>query len=342
MTVIERIQSQGILRNGTKERGFRYRHADGRPASAGELERIRELKIPPAWSDVAIHPSAGARVQAVGRDSAGRWQYLYHEAHVARRERQKEARLVRFIDALPRMRRAVERDLALPGIPRAKVLAGILRVLATCFLRPGSEDYADQNGSFGIATLRRRHVNVQGDRVLFDFEGKSGKRQVRELTDRSVAALVRRLLRYPGEVFKFQAEDGSLVDVRRKHINAYLKEVMGEQFSAKDFRTWAGSLLCASALAREGAEPGKLTKHRIAAALREVAGHLGNTPAVCRSSYVSPTVLRRFTEGRVIRAHVQDVSELMKGSVRKIERSERALAELLRGTKNGSALSRGT
>jgi DNA topoisomerase I len=331
MTIIERLQQSGIRRMGSPRSGFRYRASSGRAASTADRERIDALKIPPAWADVAINPSPKGAVQAVGRDAAGRWQYLYHEAHAARRERKKQERLVRFIAALPRMRRTIARDLARPGLPREKVLAGILKVLGACFLRPGSKVYTDQNGSYGLATLRRQHVVVAGDRVLFDFVGKSKKRQRRELRDAKIARLVRELLRYPGEVFKYRADDGTMTDVHTGHINAYIKEVMGEQFSAKDFRTWAGTLLCACALARRAREARtkQEKKKRIAEALREVAEHLGNTPAVCRSSYVFPAVLQSFEHGRVIGEHFDSVDELTNGNARLVERSERALIELL-------------
>jgi len=332
MTIIQRLQTNGIRRTGSPARGFRYR-AGGRRLSREDHERIRALKIPPAWRDVAIHTSRVSAVQAVGRDAAGRWQYLYHESHAARRERRKQERLVRFIGALPRMRRAIARDLALPGLPREKVLAGVLKILGTCFLRPGSRIYADQNGSYGLATLRRQHVSVKGDVTSFDFQGKSKKRQQHELSDRRVARLVRELLRYPGEVFKFRSDSGTMADVHAGHINAYIKSVMGEQFSAKDFRTWAGTLLCACALAREErrhASTRPQRKRRIAEALREVSRHLGNTPAVCRASYVFPAVLRSFQNGRVLRRYFENVAELTNGNARRVEQSERALIELLR------------
>ncbi|HKO21963.1 MAG TPA: DNA topoisomerase IB [Candidatus Eisenbacteria bacterium] len=332
MTIIERLQARGIRRLGSKERGFRYRTASGSRVTAEDRERIDALKVPPAWRDVAIHPSPGALVQAVGRDKAGRWQYRYHAKQVLRRNRAKRERLLRFIAALPRMRRAVTRDLALRGLKREKVLAGVLRILSTCFLRPGSEEYASQNGSYGIATLKPRHVSVRGDLIRFDFEGKSGRRQVRELRDRRLAPLVRALLRHPGEVFKFESDGGAMVDVRREHINAYIMQVMGERFSAKDFRTWAGTLLCACALARDGVgNPSSRTeaKRRVVAAVREVSEHLGNTPAVCRASYVFPEVIRRFELGRVLENRIEGVDELVNGSPRALERCERALLDLL-------------
>jgi DNA topoisomerase-1 len=274
MTLTERLERTGIRRRGSKESGFRYVRADGSPVSAADRARIEALRIPPAWRDVAIHPSPNGTLQAVGRDAAGRWQYRYHPAHEARRERKKYARLLTFAEALPRMRRALGRDLARPGLPREKVLACALRLLASCFLRPGSARYAAENESFGVATLRRRHVSVEGSVVRLDFPGKSGKRQMRELDDKQVAAIVRRLAREPGEVFKYRAETGEWIDVRRRDVNDYIKETMGARFTAKDFRTWAGTVLCACALARAGAQAGETRtarRKKMVAAVRETA-----------------------------------------------------------------------
>ena len=237
--------------------------------------------------------------------------------------------------ALPRMRRRSCATGA-PGIPREKVLAGVSKSWP-CLL-PRQQVYTDQNGSYGLATLRRQHVSVRGDRVLFDFVGKSGKRQQQELHDRRVARLVRELTRYPGEVFKFRSDSGDLIDVHTGHINVYIKEVTGAQFSAKDFRTWAGTLLCACALARaekraekRPARTKKERRKRIAEALQEVADHLGNTPAVCRSSYVFPAVLRSFEKGRVISEYFRRRRRPLERSALLVERaSEPARAPSMR------------
>lgn len=333
MTILERLQTNGIRRLGTQARGFRYRRAEGRAVTKAERSRIEALKIPPAWTEVAISASESTAVQAVGKDAAGRWQYLYHARHVARRDGKKQARLLRFIAALPQMRRTVRRDLALPGIPRAKVLAGTLTILGTCFLRPGGEAYASENGSYGIATLQRRHVSVRGDVLSFDFKGKSAQRHQRQLRNRRLARLVRELLRHPGEVFKFRSEDGAITDLRTGHINAYIKEVMGEAFSAKDFRTWAANLITACALAKlvNGGPPRhRISKPQIAEVMREVAGHLGNTPAVCRTSYVFDSLIALGQRGVVIRYACDAPSSLTNGRLRALERSERALIALLR------------
>jgi DNA topoisomerase-1 len=222
-----------------------------------------------------------------------------------------------------------------PGLPREKVLASIVQILSTCFLRPGSEVYAEENGSFGVTTLRRRHVSVRGHTVTFDFPGKSGKRQTRDLRDRKVARVVRELLSLPGrEVFQFVNGDGSPVDVRRSHINEYIKEVMGERFSAKDFRTWAGTLICACALARAGEEAeeesGAARRRRVVEAIREAADHLGNTVAVCRSSYIYPSVIRGFERGRVIDRYFDTLDQLVERRSTGLHASEKALLKLLR------------
>jgi DNA topoisomerase-1 len=286
---------------------------------------------------VLIHPSPRAGVAAVGRDSAGRLQYRYQAHHTERQEARKYERLVAFAQALPAMRRRIDADLRRRGLGRERVLAGMLRIMSTCFLRAGSEVYAKENGSFGIATLRPRHVSVRGDTVRFDFPGKSGQRQVRELRDRRVARLVRELLKVPGrDVFKFILDDGAVVDVRRRHLNEYIREVMGERFSAKDFRTWAGTLICACCLSRCPCVPcasRKVQKRAVVAAVKETAAHLGNTPAVCRTSYISPRVLECFERGEVVRADFHSVEELAAHGEARLHAVERALLALLTGKK---------
>ncbi|MFP2927505.1 DNA topoisomerase IB, partial [Pyxidicoccus sp. 3LG] len=289
---------------------------------------------------VAISPSPTARLQAVGRDAAGRWQYRYHASHTRRQEERKFERIVSFARALPRMRRRVSADLRRKGLGRDKVMATILRILGSCFIRPGSQQYADENGSFGLATLRRRHVRVAGDTVTFDFPGKSGKQQFRQLKDRRVATVVRQLLKVPGrDVFKFVLDDGAVVDVRRRHINEYIQEVMGAQFSAKDFRTWAGTLICACALARarervqhedDGGRVKKtVLKKSMVAAVKEAAEHLGNTPAVARSSYIYPSVLAMFERGQVVDRYFDSVEELATVGSEGLHCSEKALLHML-------------
>jgi DNA topoisomerase I len=333
MTRIEKLHATGIRRLGSPKKGFRYVTADGNRPSAADLDRIRRLVLPPAWRDVAINASPLAALQAVGRDAAGRWQYRYSEEHERRREARKRERLVEFAESLPNMRAAIERDLRRPELDREKVMACILRILATCFLRPGSQIYAAENGSYGIATLRNRHVTVSGDRIRYDFPGKSGKRQQVEFRDRRVAAIIRKLKRVPGkELFKYRDFDGTIVDVKRRHINQYIKEVMGERFTAKDFRSWAGTLLCACALARAGADPSDsrtARRKKVVAAIRNTASILGNTPAVCRKSYIYPSVLDTFERGRTIRQNFETVEHLV-ARRRGLHPAEKAVLRLLK------------
>lgn len=335
MTNLERLQINGIKRLGNPRRGFRYQSPNGRLTKA-DLQRIHDLKIPPAWTEVAINPAVKGRLQVIGKDAAGRWQYLYHQNHTRRQELHKFRRLTKFAQAIPNMRKTVARHLRQPGLSRERVLASVLRILSTCFMRPGSEVYASEHGSYGIATLRRKHVNVKGDLVEFDFPGKSGVQQQRQLRDRQVARVIRSTLKVPGyNVFKYENGDGKFVTVTRRHINEYIKEVMGESFSAKDFRTWAGTLVCACALAREGDDiPEQKTakKKRIVAAIKETAEVLGNTPAVCRGSYVCPEIINAFEKGQVIDNCSPKIDNLLTFRGRGLHKSEKALLKFLKGS----------
>lgn len=336
MTHLERLQENGIRRLGSPKRGFRYQSTNGRLTKT-DLKRIDELKIPPAWIDVAINPAATGRVQAIGKDAAGRWQYLYHQNHTRAQELRKFRRLTKFAEALPKMRRTVSRHLRDKELSRERVLACILRILSTCFMRPGSEAYASEHGSYGIATLRRKHVKVKGDVVEFDFPGKSGVRQSRQLRDRQVAQVMRATMKLPGHnVFKFVNGNEQVVSVTGRHINDYIKDVMGASFSAKDFRTWAGTLICACALARDGEAPDRKTvrNKRIVAAIKETAEVLGNTPAVCRGSYVCPEIINAFDRGRIVKNCYTRLDDLIGFRGRGLHKAEKALLKFLkRGVK---------
>ena len=332
MTRIQKLQEKGIRRLGTPKSGFRFRNADGSAVSRGDLDRIHWLKIPPAWTEVAIDPSPGAALQAVGRDAAGRWQYRYHEAHVRKRERRKLHRMIAFAGALPRMRSAIARDLVLPGLPREKVLAAIVRIMATRYLRPGSRRYAEENDSFGLVTLRRRHVTNGRGSIALRFRGKSGKEHEVELKNPEVLRVIRESLRLPGrQVFQYRDESGAIVPASRRTLNAYIKNVMGANFSAKDFRTWAGTLICANLLAREAEAIPETRRGRrrvVAAAVKETARRLGNTPAVCRASYIAPAVVEKFERGVTLPTTVASVDRLVER--RSLHRAEKALVRLLR------------
>jgi DNA topoisomerase-1 len=333
MTNLERLQSTGIRRVGSPKRGFRYISLNGSAVTKADRDRINNLRIPPAWIEVAINSAANGRVQVVGKDAAGRWQYLYHENHTRAQEVKKFQRLTRFAKALPKMRRTINRDLRQPGLTRERVLACVLRILSSCSMRPGSEVYASENGSFGLATLRSNHVTVKGDTIYFDFPGKSGVRQKRELKDRRIARAIRSLLRKPGRrVFQFENGNGQLVDVTSRYINSYIKEVMGESFSAKDFRTWAGTLICACTLARFGTDQEErlsARRKKIVAAIKDTAEALGNTPAVCRGSYICPSIVSSFESGKAVSNCALSLDQYLRYRGQGLHSAERALVRFL-------------
>jgi DNA topoisomerase I len=289
-------------------RGFSYLDAEGRPVrDEVTLERIRALAIPPAWEDVWICPDANGHLQATGVDAAGRKQYRYHDLWRERRDRQKFADVVGFARALPRLRRRIARDLKADddGAPsRDRVLACAARMLDLGFFRIGSESYAAGNGSFGLTTIRKDHVRIEGDDVVFDYPAKSGRRRVQAIADPDVRAVVSALKRRrsgPDELLAYRSGRRWL-GVRSEDVNDYLKDRAGASVSAKDFRTWNGTALAAVALARRGDRPSSKTGRRraAAAAVREVAVFLGNTPAVARRSYIDPRVIDCFLAGDTI------------------------------------------
>ncbi len=332
MTRLERLRQTGIRRLGNPKSGFRYEHSDGVPASRGDLDRIRSLRLPPAWSDVSIDRSSRAALQAVGKDAAGRWQYRYHDSHVQKRERQKLSRLIAFLEALPKLRTAIALDLALPGLPREKVFAVIVRIMATRFLRPGSRQYAEENDSYGLVTLRMKHATFKRGAVHLSFRGKSKKMHDVELSNPGVRRVVRSCSRLPGrQLFQYVDQSGGAVPVTRRALNLYIKEIMGQRFSAKDFRTWAGTLICANLLARETSLPEtrKGRRRAITGAVKETARRLGNTPAVCRTSYIAPAVLTGFERsGAALGASIESIVGLV--DRRTLHRSERELLKLLK------------
>src|SRR3954449_10849648 len=285
----------GITRR-RRGKGFEYLDFEGRRiAEPAVLERIRELAIPPAWKDVWVCPWPMGHIQATGTDAAGRKQYRYHDRWRERRDREKFEEMIDFARSLPKMRRRVRKDLARQGMPRERTLACAARLLDRGFFRIGSESYAEENDTYGIATMRKRHVSVDGVVVTFDYEAKGGKRRVQTFGDPQVAAVVRALKRRRGGGHELLAyKRGSRwVDVKSADINEYVKEITGGDFSAKDFRTWGATVLAAVALAVSGRSQDTKTARRraVTRAVKEVAGHLGNTPAVARASYIDPRVI---------------------------------------------------
>ena len=271
------------IRRVRRGKGFHYLLPDGQPVrDDATLSRIRSLAIPPAWVDVWICVPAGGHLQATGRDARGRKQYRYHPRWRAVRDETKYDRMVAFGRALPRVRTRAEADLSLPGLPRPKVLATVVRLLATTLIRVGNEEYARANGSFGLTTLRDQHVEVTGATVHFAFRGKSGVRHRIDVHDRRLARIVRRCRDLPGhELFQYLDADGATHAVDSADVNDYLREAAGEEFTAKDFRTWSGTLLAALSLKELASFDSQAqAKHNVTAAIESVAKRLGNTPSV--------------------------------------------------------------
>jgi DNA topoisomerase-1 len=305
MTRLRRVRqsSPGFSRR-RHGRGFVYLDERGEPIRDERLERLRALTIPPAWTDVWICCHERGHLQATGTDDAGRRQYLYHPEWRRQRDREKFERIESFAEGLPSLRARIDADLRRRGYPRARVLACAVRLLDRGLFRVGGEDYAD-NGSYGLATLRREHVVVRRDRAEFDFVGKGGKRHVREIRDPDVLRVLRTLRRRHGADELLAWKDGAgWHDVRASDINAYIKETAGGDFSAKDFRTWHATVLAATFLAERGlAASGRATKRTIREAAGAVSEHLGNTAAVARSSYIDPRVVDRYLDGEIIDVH---------------------------------------
>jgi DNA topoisomerase-1 len=291
--------SPGIRRSATSD-GFAYHDRDGSLITDEKvLDRIRALAIPPAWTEVWICPRASGHIQATGRDVKGRKQYRYHNGWSAHASETKFERLPAFAKALPKLRQRVERDLASRGVTRDKVLATAVRLLEITLIRVGNAQYAKQNRSYGLTTLNKRHLDVDGTALTFAFKGKSGVEHEVRVRDRRLATVVRSLRELPGQqLFKYRAADGALCTITSDDVNAYIREAMGDQFSAKDFRTWAGTVSAARAL-RDMPTPDSPTeaKRKVTVCVKAVAGLLGNTPTVCRSSYVHPKVFEMFESG---------------------------------------------
>jgi len=279
----------GITRHGTAGH-FRYRRPGGKILrDKATLKRIRALAIPPAWTDVWIAPFANAHLMATGRDARGRKQYRYHTGFAAVRDANKYARLAEFAASLPLLRRRLKRDLARVGLPREKVLATVVSLLEQTLIRVGNEDYARTNHSFGLTTLRNHHVRVKGPELRFLFRGKSGKQWSLALRDRRVARVIRSCQELPGQhLFEYRDADGVVRAVSSSDVNAYLREITGADISAKDFRTWAGTVKAAMVFQ---AAPQKVPKKTARAIITAVAEELGNTAAVCRKCYIHPRIL---------------------------------------------------
>lgn len=325
-------EQPGIKRERSGK-GFRYRDAYGKTVRDREsVARIKSLAIPPAWTDVWICPIANGHLQATGRDDRGRKQFRYHPRWREIRDETKYARMIAFARALPKMRRRIRKDLRLRGLPRNKVLAAVARLLETSLIRVGNDEYARENDSFGLTTMRNRHVDVNGAELQFHFRGKAGKWHNVDIRDRGIAKIVERCQDLPGqELFQFVDDDGGRHDVRSEDVNEYLREISGQNFTAKDFRTWAGSVLAARALREfEKFDTKAQAKKNLVAAIEAVAGKLGNTPAVCKKCYIHPEVLDSYREGSLVETLKQRAERAMSGSLRGLSAEEAAVLGLLK------------
>ena len=330
----------GIRREGSKTSGFTYRFADGAPVEDEKiLARIQKLRIPPAWQNVRIARGEASPLQAVGVDKKGRTQYLYHARFRAQREEAKFKRVVEFGESLPALRRRVRADLKRSqheSLERQRVLAAMVRLMDQGFFRIGNDKSAEAESTFGLSTIRASHVRVHGSVIRFDYVGKWKKQHQRAVADGDVAGIVERLKKTTNdkgdvELFKF-AQNGRVIDVKDRHVNDYIQSIIGKDFTAKDFRTWAGTLLCSIALAMQGQGTSKTDrKRRVRKAIAATADQLGNTPPVCRSSYICPRLLDEYMEGKPF----EMLRKTRKGSpvVRVgLSMEERALLKFLRET----------
>jgi len=322
----------GIRRLGSREKGFFYRYPGTGETVREErvLARIENLKVPPAWEEARIARSPSARVQAIGYDAAGRLQYLYHPRYRERKEREKFERILSFADALPEMRRTTSNHLRHKDLDREKVLAAMTRLMNAAYLRVGDERYARKYKTYGIATLRRKHLHIEGDTMVFEYAGKWGRVQRKAVTDTRLRRIVEECAALPGyEIFKYRDDSGEIQDVKARDLNAYVKEVMGEEFTPKDFRTWAGTLIAAVKLAELGiTEDAQQAEENVLAAVDDVAKRLGNTRDIARASYISPRVIDHYLEGSVIAYYGKLVEEII-AEQEGLSEEEKALLELL-------------
>ncbi|MBU8539507.1 DNA topoisomerase IB [Falsiroseomonas tokyonensis] len=326
-------ETPGITRRRAGK-GFSYRLPKGGALKdTATLGRIRSLAVPPAWTQVWICPSANGHIQATGRDQKGRKQYRYHARWREVRDAAKYDRMVDFARALPALRARVDADMRRPGLAREKVLATVVHLLETTLIRVGNDDYAKQNQSYGLTTLESRHVAVTGSELRFAFTGKSGKSWNLRISDRRVARIVRACQDLPGqELFQYRDADGALHDVSSSDVNDYLREISGREVTAKDFRTWAGTVLAALALKEyERVDSQAAAKRNVRQAIERVAARLGNTPTICRKCYVHPTILDSYLGGTLaLEVEAEAKAELREG-IDSLRPEEAAVLALLLG-----------
>lgn len=324
------MKNKRIITRQKAGKGFIYFDGETQITDKTQLEFLNSLRVPPAWTNVKISPSKSSRILATGIDKAGRLQYIYHPRFRAQKEQEKFERILKFARALPKMRQITQRHLAGSGLNREKVLACIVKLMDEAYFRVGNDQYAKQSQHYGISTLRSKHITIEGDTVTFDFVGKSGQRQFKKLSNRRVANILKSLDELPGyEVFKYFDEQGQLVKVTSAEVNAYIKQIMGDQFSAKDFRTWGGTLLATAELAAaERSESLAERKKTVTACVKKVARKLGNTPSIARSSYIDPRVISAYTDND----HLREVRQTMRQvNNQYLSNEERCVLKLLEG-----------
>ena len=311
---------------------FEYFDTEAKPIQdETRLSRIRRLAIPPAYKNVWICPSPNGHIQATARDARGRKQYRYHERWREARDGNKYDRMLAFGQSLSKVRRQVNKDMGLRDLPRNKVLATVVHLLGRTFIRIGNEEYARENKSFGLTTMRNNHVDVKGAKLSFSFRGKSGVKHKVDVDDRRIANIIRKLQDLPGqEVFQYEDEAGEVRNVTSQDVNDYLREITGEEFTAKDFRTWAGTVLTAMALSACGPfENTTQAKKNIKDAIAAVAKILGNTPSVCRKCYVHPVVLESYLDGDMIDGLKQKTEEALSGNLEDLRAEEAAVMSFI-------------
>src|SRR3954471_16452720 len=321
------------IRRRKSGKGFTYTRPDGTKLTEPDvLRRIKMLAVPPAWTDVWICPIADGHIQATGRDAKGRKQYRYHPRFREIRESTKYEHVVEFAEALPAIRATVREHMALRGLPREKVLATVVHLLETTLIRVGNDDYAKQNNSYGLTTLKNRHVAVEGDEVRFRFTGKSGKQWSLRVKDRRVAKIVRACQELPGqELLQYIDDEGKPQDVTSSDVNAYLKEITGKEITAKDFRTWAGTVLAAMALREmESFDSAAQAKRNVRSAIEKVSARLGNTPTICRKCYVHPEVLSSYMDGNLLLEIKSEVEGELRDALAGLKPEEAAVLAMLR------------
>ena len=321
------------IRRRKSGRGFTYVAPNGRKVDDdGTLARIRKLAIPPAYSDVWICPKANGHIQATGRDAKGRKQYRYHEAFRDIRESTKYEHMLAFAHALPAIRKTIDEHMSLRGLPRPKVLATVVHLLENTLIRIGNADYAKQNKSYGLTTLRDPHVRVEGAELRFEFKGKSGKAWKLRVKDRRVARIVTACQDLPGQdLFQYLDDEGNRQTITSSDVNAYLRDITGEDFTAKDFRTWAGTVLAALALSEfEQFDDEAKAKKNIRAAIESVSSRLGNTPTICRKCYVHPEILSCYLDGDLLLDVKEEVEAELRDLLEGLKPEEAAVLTLLK------------